>query len=304
VTEELRFDEKVAVITGGGRGLGRAYALMLGSRGARVVVNNRSAKPAQETTAAIESAGGQAVACVGDVGDPGVGSHIIETALESFGRVDILVNNAGGVDSMGTIAEISPADRDSVFRQNLIGSWETTAAAWSHMAEQHYGRVVMTSSVVGIFGFAGMPHYGAAKAGVIGMAKCLAVEGASQGIAVNVVSPNAQTESAANPRQSDDARRWAEKFLSPDYVAASLLWLVHDSCPLNGETILAAGPWFSRLFWGVPDGYVADGAAFTPEALRDHAEIAGSSEPFSLLRDLGAVQERRKLLLESASDNL
>jgi NAD(P)-dependent dehydrogenase (short-subunit alcohol dehydrogenase family) len=217
--------------------------------------------------------------------------------------VDVLVNNAGGVDSMGTIAEISPADRDAVLRQNLIGSWETTAAAWPHMTEQRYGRVVMTSSVVGIFGFAGMPHYGAAKAGVIGMAKCLAVEGAGQGITVNVISPNAQTESAANSRQSEDSRRWAEKFLSPSNVAASLLWLVHDSCPLNGETILAAGPWFSRLFLGVPDGYVADGAAFTPESLRDHAEIASSSEPFSVLPDLGALQERRKLLLETASDD-
>jgi NAD(P)-dependent dehydrogenase (short-subunit alcohol dehydrogenase family) len=227
---------------------------------------------------------------------------IIETALESFGRIDILVNNAGGVDSTGTIAEISPADRDSVFRQNLIGSWEPTAAAWPHMSEQRYGRVVMTSSVVALFGFRGMPHYGAAKAGVIGLAKCLAVEGANQGISVNVVSPSAYTDAAANSRQSDDTRTWSKKFLSPDYVAASLLWLVHDSCTLNGESILAAGPWFSKLFLGVPDGYVADGAAFTPEALRDHAQLAGSSEPFTVDRDLDALWERRKLLLESASD--
>src|SRR5262245_26580636 len=125
---------------------------MLGARGARVVVNNRSAEAAEQTTASINAAGGSAVACAGDGGEPGVGSKVVEAALESFGRIDILVNNAGGVDSHAPISELSRADRDAVFRQNILGSWEPTAAAWPHLLAQRYGRVVMTSSPVALYG--------------------------------------------------------------------------------------------------------------------------------------------------------
>ncbi|MFP4324275.1 MAG: SDR family oxidoreductase, partial [Anaerolineales bacterium] len=215
-----RFDGRVAVVTGAGRGLGRTHALLLASRGARVVVNDlgvsttgegADTSPADDVVNEIKAAGGEAVANHDSVD---AGDKIIQTALDTFGQIDIVVNNAGILRDK-SFAKMADEDWDMVHLVHLRGAYKVTKAAWPHFREAGYGRVIMTSSASGIFGNFGQANYAAAKLGLYGFAQTLALEGAKYNIIVNAVAPLAgsrMTETILEPEVVEALR---PEFVSP-----------------------------------------------------------------------------------------
>src|SRR5271166_3664005 len=263
---ELRFDDRVAVVTGAGRGLGRAYALLLASRGASVVVNDTGSSvtgdgtdggPAHEVVAEIKAAGGTAVACAESVASAAGGQAIIGTALDHYGRLDILVHNAGNV-RRGSLKEMSYQDFDAVIDVHLRGAFHVVRPAFPVMCEAGYGRVVLTSSIGGLYGNHGVANYAAAKAGVIGLSNVAALEGAADGVTCNVIVPAAVTRMAAGIDTS------AYPPMGPELVAPVVGWLAHESCSVTGEmfialagrvarAVIAESPGVCRPSWTVED---------------------------------------------------
>lgn len=254
---EHRFDGRVAVITGAGRGIGRAYALLLAERGARVVVNDLGSsiegdgadeEPAAAVAAEISALGGEAVASTSDVATPGGGQAIVDAAVDHFGRIDIVINNAGIV-RYAALPAADAANLDRHLAVHVAGSFNTTRAAWPHFVEQRYGRVVMTTSS----GMLGLPHnlsYATAKGGVLGMARSLAVAGRKHGIKVNCIAP------AAHTRMAGDAGEAIETQLPAELVAPMAVYLAHEDCPVTGEIYSAGGGRFARLFIASTPGYL------------------------------------------------
>lgn len=263
---ELRFDNRVAVVTGGGRGLGRAYALMLASRGAKVVVNDTGAAltgdgvnagPAHEVVAEIQAAGGEAVASVESVTTAAGGQAIIQTALDHYGRIDILIHNAGNV-RRGSLKEMTYQDFDAVIDVHLRGGFHVARPAFPLMCAAHYGRIVLTSSIGGLYGNHGVVNYAAAKAGLVGLSNVVALEGAVDGVLCNVIVPSAVT------RMADGLDISAYPPMSTDLVAPVVGLLAHESCPINGEmliaiagrvarAVIAESPGVQRLSWSIED---------------------------------------------------
>jgi len=266
----LTLDGQVAVVTGAGRGLGRAHALALAERGALVVVNDPgaaldgaggSAGPAGEVVAEIEAAGGTAVADTTDISSPAGGAAVIARALESFGRIDIVVNNAGILRD-GAFHKLDEERLRAVIDVHLLGSIWVTHAAWPHLREQSYGRVINTTSVAGYLGNFGQANYGAAKAGLIGLTRVLAIEGARHDIRVNAIAPGART------RMTEELLGANADRLDPSLVSAVVVLLAHRDCPVTGEVFQAAGGRVARVFVAQSQGFF-DGE-LSPESLREH----------------------------------
>lgn len=237
----LNFDGRVAVVTGAGRGLGRAYAELLAERGARVVVNDTGADltgggahddPAEAVATAIRDAGGDAVACTASVATPQGGEAIVGAALEHYGRVDVLIHNAGNV-RRASLRDMTPADFDGVLDVHLRGAFHVVRAAFPAMCDAGYGRIVLTSSIGGLYGNADVANYAAAKAGVIGLSNVAALEGAPAGVRCNVVVPAAVTRMA----EGIDTSGYPP--MSPELVAPVVGWLSHESCSITGEVLIA-----------------------------------------------------------------
>lgn len=229
---QLNFDGRVAVVTGAGRGLGRAYAQLLAGRGARVVVNDCDADPADSAVRDIITAGGDAVACSASVATPEGGQAIIAAALQSYGRLDIVIHNAGNV-LRGSLRELSDADFDAVLDVHLRGAFHVVRAAFPVLCDAGYGRIVLTSSIGGLYGNTGVANYAAAKAGVIGLSNVAALEGAPDGVRCNVVVPAAVTRMA----EGIDTSGYPP--MSPELVAPLVGWLAHESCSVTGEVLIA-----------------------------------------------------------------
>ena len=247
---ELRYDGRVAVITGAGRGLGRSYALLLASRGCKVVVNDNGsahrgdeivANPAQEIVDEITNTGGEAVACIESVATPEGANGIIQAAVEAWGRIDILVHNAGNV-RYGAIAELSDEDFNAVIDVHFRAGFYLARAAMPHMIEAKYGRVVMTGSCSGLYGSQTTVNYGMSKAGLMGLNNVIALEGGAHGIQSNTIIPAAVT------RMADGLDTSAYPPMDPDLVAPMVAWLCHESCPLSGEHMIAAAGRMARAF--------------------------------------------------------
>ncbi|NKY42759.1 SDR family NAD(P)-dependent oxidoreductase [Nocardia cerradoensis] len=247
---ELRFDDRVAVVTGAGRGLGRAYALLLAERGARVVVNDpggsmRGEDPdagvAAEVVAEIAAAGGTAVACTASVATPEGGRAIVDTALDRFGRLDILIHNAGTV-RYGSLTELSYEDFEAVLDVHLRGAFHTVRAAFPVMSAAGYGRVVLTSSIGGLYGNRAVANYAVSKAGMIGLSNVVALEGAEAGVRCNIIVPSALT------RMADGIDTSAYPDMRPELVAPAVAYLAHESCCLTGELLVAIAGRVARAY--------------------------------------------------------
>ncbi|OBB24756.1 short-chain dehydrogenase [Mycolicibacterium peregrinum] len=237
----LRFDDRVAVITGAGRGLGREYALLLASKGAKVVVNDPGGSltgdgtdtaPAQQVADEIVSAGGEAIAVTDSVATAEGGQAIIDAAVERFGRIDILIHNAGTV-RRASLKEMSYDDFDAVLDVHLRGAFHVVRSAFPLMCEAGYGRVVLTSSIGGLYGNHEVANYAAAKAGILGLCDVVALEGAAEGVLCNAIVPGAVT------RMAEGLDTSAYPPMGADLVAPAVGWLAHETCPVTGEFLVA-----------------------------------------------------------------
>jgi NAD(P)-dependent dehydrogenase (short-subunit alcohol dehydrogenase family) len=247
---ELRFDHRVAVITGAGRGLGRAYALLLASRGARIVVNDPGASlsgegvdagPAHDVVKEIRAAGGEAVACTESVATPEGGNAIINSALENFGRIDVLIHNAGAV-RRAPLAEMTYEDFEFVLDVHLRGAFHVVRPAFARMCTAKYGRIVLTSSINGLYGNYKNANYSVAKAGTIGLSNVAALEGAEHNVKCNVILPAAVT------RMSEGIDTSVFPPMPPEMVAPTVGWLAHESCPITGEMLISAAGRVARAY--------------------------------------------------------
>ena len=246
----LRFDDRVALITGAGRGLGRAYALLLAARGAKVVVNDpgvsmqgegTDAGPAQSVVDEIRAAGGQAIASTDSVATPEGGQAMIDLARDHFGGIDILIHNAGIV-RRGGLAELSYADFETVLDVHLRGAFHVVRAAFPHMCAANYGRIVLTGSINGLYGNAGVVNYSVAKAGMIGLSNVAAIEGAAHGVKSNIILPGAVT------RMAEGLDTSAYPPMDPELVAPAVGYLAHQDCAVSGEMLIAMAGRVARAY--------------------------------------------------------
>lgn len=271
-------------MTGAGRGLGRAYAELLAARGATVVVNDLGGSmtgqgadpgPAAEVVAAIEAAGGVALADSSDVSTEAGAAELVATAVDRFGRLDVLVANAG-IMRWARFPEVGQTDLDDHLAVHVGGSFHAARAAWPHLVGSGHGRIVLTTST-GVLGLPGNTAYGIAKGGVLGLARSLAVAGAEAGITANCIAPAASTRMAGTGGPEMPA----------GLVAPMVAYLAHESCTVTGEVYTAGAGRFARLFLGSTPGWVATGGEPTVEDVATHwAEIndeAGYAVPATLM---------------------
>ncbi|GIX30135.1 MAG: short-chain dehydrogenase [Porticoccaceae bacterium] len=278
--EELRFDGRVAAITGAGRGLGRAYAELLAARGAKVVVNDPGVGlagdgtdpgPAEEVVRAIRAAGGEAVANTDSIATPAGAKAVVEAALDHFGRIDVLIHNAGIV-RRAPLAEMSDADFEAVLDVHLRGGFYTVREALRQMVRARYGRIVLAGSINGLYGNRLVGNYSIAKAGLIGLCNTAALEGAEYGIAANLILPGAVTRMA----EGLDTSRYPP--MDPELVAPVVAWLAHERCTANGEMFIAIAGRVARAFVAETEGVWR--AAWTPEAVAQAADAIRDTSRF------------------------
>jgi NAD(P)-dependent dehydrogenase (short-subunit alcohol dehydrogenase family) len=277
---ELRFDQRIAVITGAGRGLGRAYALLLASKGAAVVVNDTGVSlegdgvdvtPAQEVVREIEAAGGQAIASTDSVATPEGGQAIINAAINRYGRIDILIHNAGIV-RRGSLKEITYEDFETVLDVHLRGAFHVVRPAFPLMCKAGYGRIVLTSSINGLYGNRNVVNYSVAKAGIIALSNVTALEGAEEGVKCNVILPGAVT------RMAEGLDTSAYPPMDPELVAPVVGWLSHESCSITGEMLISMAGRAARAYVAESPGVYLP--AWTVEAVAEQLDaIRSTADP-------------------------
>jgi NAD(P)-dependent dehydrogenase (short-subunit alcohol dehydrogenase family) len=285
---ELRFDGKVAVVTGAGHGLGRSHALLLAERGAKVVVNDlggsldgtgASTGPAAEVVELIAKNGGEAVANTDNVATPEGAEAIVQAARDAFGRVDIVVNNAGILRDR-SFGKMTVEEFDAVLAVHVRGSFLVSRAAFPHMKEQRYGRIVNTSSPAGLFGNFGQANYSTAKMGLVGLTKTLGIEGARAGIKANAIAPIAWTRmtEALFPAEFE------ERFTA-DRVSPLVAFLAHESCETSGEVFSVGAGRVARVFVAEGPGWRTDD--LTIEAIHDNWDAILAEQPYVQPTTLG-----------------
>jgi len=249
MSESVRFDDNVVIVTGAGGGLGRAHALLFARHGARVVVNDlggsahgegANASAADRVVAEIRALGGQAVANHDSVTD---GDKIVQHALDVFGRVDVVVNNAGILRDK-SFAKMEDPDWDLVYRVHVEGAYKVTRAAWPHLREQNYGRVIFTSSTSGIYGNFGQSNYGMAKLGLYGLTRTLALEGRKNNILVNAIAPTGGTRMTEGLIPAS-----VFELLKPELVSPLVVYLASEQCQDSAGLYEVGGGWVGKVRW-------------------------------------------------------
>ena len=304
MAQQLRFDDEVVIVTGAGGGLGRAYALELARRGAKVVVNDFGAatdgsglsqSPAERVVAEIAALGGEAVANYDSVATAEGGQRIVDTALQKWGRLDALIANAGFLRDKSFL-KLENGDIDAILDVHLRSAFYVGQPAFAAMKEGgRGGRIVFTTSGAGLFGNFGQSNYSAAKSGLVGLTKTLAIEGRKAGIAVNTVAPVAGT------RLVTGDERTGNDPLAPANVAPMAILLAHRDCPSSGEIFSATGGWYARVFTGIVEGWVAEEGENSAEGLLANweqvREGAQFSEPPEALWLVGAMEKKLDIKL-------
>jgi NAD(P)-dependent dehydrogenase (short-subunit alcohol dehydrogenase family) len=277
----IHFDDRVAIVTGAGAGLGRSHAMLLASRGAKVVVNDPGGAVdgrggaqavADKVVAEIKAAGGQAVASYDSVADMKSAQNIVDTAMGAFGRLDILVNNAGVLRDKA-FNNMSMEDFEFASQVHYMGTVYCTKAAWPVMRQQQYGRVVVTTSGSGTVGNFGQSNYGAAKMAVVGLINVLRFEGAKYNILCNAISPSARTrmtEALLPPHML--------RYMRPEFVSPAVAWLCSEECDANGEIIAATAGNYARVQY-----FQSEGVQFDPD---EPVTIEMVAEKIGKIRDL------------------
>lgn len=291
---DLRFDGRVAIVTGAGNGLGRAHALLLASRGAKVVVNDlgggasgagQSSSAADKVVEEIKAAGGEAVANYDSVEN---GEKIVQTALDTWSRIDIVINNAGILRDT-SFKKLTLEDWDLIYRVHVLGAFKVTKAAWDHMQEAGYGRIIFTASAAGIYGNFGQSNYAMAKLGLVGFSNTLAIEGKKKNVLVNTIAPIAGSRLTETilPKNIIDA-------LKPEYVSPLVAWLTHESCEETGGLFEVGGGLYAKLRWERTEGKLYKlGREIKPEQVkRDWGVITGfenATHPANVNESMGPI---------------
>lgn len=276
----LRFDGRVAVVTGAGRGLGRSYALLLAARGAKVVVNDVGGSirgdgvdsgPAADVVAEIKAAGGEAIVSTDSVATQEGGQAIIDKAISAYGRIDILIHNAGNVVP-ASLKEITHQQFNAVVDVHLQGAFNVVRPAFPLMCKAGYGRIILTSSIGGLYGNHNVLNYAVSKAGMIGLMNVAAIEGEAEGVKCNIIVPGAVTRMA----EGIDTSKFPP--MTTEQVAPVVGWLAHESCSITGEMLISIAGRVARAFIGETQG------AYLPEwsiedVARNIDEIRDRADP-------------------------
>ncbi|MDY7568199.1 SDR family oxidoreductase [Pseudomonas sp. RTC3] len=298
MSEPVRFEDKVVIVTGAGGGLGRAHALLFAKHGARVVVNDlggsahgegANASAADRVVAEIREAGGTAVANHDSVTD---GAKIVQNALDAFGRIDVVVNNAGILRDK-TFAKMEDPDWDLVYRVHVEGAYKVTHAAWPHMREQNYGRVIFTSSTSGIYGNFGQSNYGMAKLGLYGLTRTLALEGRKNNILVNAIAPTGGTRMTEGLIPAG-----VFELLKPELISPLVVFLGSEQCQESSGLFEVGGGWIGKTRWERSIGAGFDPrTGFSPEDVaaswQNICDFEGAAHPKDTIE---ALQEMMKNL--------
>jgi NAD(P)-dependent dehydrogenase (short-subunit alcohol dehydrogenase family) len=290
----LDFSDRVVIVTGAGNGLGRSHALLFGSMGAKVVVNDlggsgsgegSDATVADGVVAEIKASGGDAVANPDSVTD---GDKIVQCALDTFGRVDVVVNNAGILRDK-SFHKMSDDDWDMVYEVHLRGAFKVSRAAFAHMREQGYGRFVMTTSAAGIYGNFGQANYSACKLALHGLSQTIAIEGRTKGIQSNTIAPLAASRLMGTVMDEK-----AMELLKPEVVSPLVAWLGHESCDSTGGLFEVGAGWISRVRWERSEGAYFDPTGFTPDdveaAWTSINDFTNATSPKSIGATMKAIQ--------------
>ena len=292
---DIRFDGKVAIVTGAGGGLGRQHALELARRGAKVVINDLgaaldgsggSSAAADAVVAEIKAAGGEAIADGGSVADDAGAANLVRRAVEAFGRLDILIANAGILRDK-SFGKMALADFEAVLQVHLMGTVKPLLAAWPIMREQKYGRVVVTTSSTGLYGNFGQANYGAAKLSLVGLMNTLRIEGERDNIRVNAISPVAATRMTENVLPPPIAER-----LKPEYVTPGVVYLASEEAPNGVILTAAAGAFALAKIYETEGVYLGD--QLSAEAVRDN--WAKITDPAGEQSYTGGQEQTQKFL--------
>ena len=276
----VRFDKRVAIVTGAGNGLGRAYAIELARRGAKVVVNDlggsrdgtgSSSAAAEAVVKEIVAAGGEAIASACSVTDEAGVAAMVAEARNKWGRVDVLINNAGILCDK-SFAKMTTADFRTVIEVHLIGSMICTKAVWEIMREQNYGRILMTTSATGLYGNFGQTNYGAAKLGLVGFMNSLSIEGAKNNVRINTIAPAAATRMTEDIMPAELLKR-----LAPETVVPAALYLVSEDAP-NRVILAAGGNGFERAYITLTRGIHVGGDGLNAETVGQQFEAISNRE--------------------------
>jgi NAD(P)-dependent dehydrogenase (short-subunit alcohol dehydrogenase family) len=314
----ISFEGKSVVVTGAGAGLGRAYALEFGRRGASVVVNDpgvgldgsgSSRQVAEEVAAEIRALGGQATTSYSFVGTPEAADEIVGTALDSFGRLDAVVSNAGFLIN-APFVETSPEQYEKLITTHLDGSFWLAQRAYRAMSAGDGGRIVFISSGSGILGRVVQSAYGAAKAGLLGLTRVIALEGQEHGILANAILPNALTRMAGTEGSTTTPELKAALAgigprLIPENVVPLVTYLASDACTTTGHLYSAVAGRYARVVIGVTEGWYGGDEPATVEELAEHWEQVMESrnitQPAHLHDELVAVAEQLRALSEPSA---